>query len=116
MTAIKQASVMSGEHLQNLKRYFDWDREKVLDHDTQHIIDEDRWFEEMDATRDGGRGDNRPGKQGAKVHVHAASGDRLQPGRVLLQRRADDALALHGVREGLHRQALSQPGDRDCAA
>ena len=48
MTAIKQASVMSGEHLQNLKRYFDWDREKVLDHDTQHIIDEDRWFEEMD--------------------------------------------------------------------
>lgn len=42
MTAIKQASVMSGEHLQNLKRYFDWDREKVLDHDTQHIIDEDR--------------------------------------------------------------------------
>ena len=38
MTVIKQASVMSGEHLQNLKRYFDWDREKVLDHDTQHII------------------------------------------------------------------------------
>ena len=65
MTAIKQASVMSGEHLQNLKRYFDWDREKVLDHDTQHIIDEDRWFEEMDATREAA-GHNRPGKQGAR--------------------------------------------------
>lgn len=56
---------MSGEHLQNLKRYFDWDREKVLDHDTQHIIDEDRWFEEMDATREAA-GHNRPGKQGAR--------------------------------------------------
>lgn len=65
MTAIKQASVMSREHLQNLKRYFDWDREKVLDHDTQHIIDEDRWFEEMDATREAA-GHNRPGKQGAR--------------------------------------------------
>lgn len=65
MTAIKQASVMSGEHLKNLKRYFDWDREKVLDHDTQHIIDEDRWFEEMDATREAA-GHNRPGKQGAR--------------------------------------------------
>lgn len=42
MTAIKQTSVMSKEHLQNLKRYFDWDREKVLEHDTQHIINEDR--------------------------------------------------------------------------
>lgn len=65
MTAIKQTSVMSKEHLQNLKRYFDWDREKVLEHDTQHIIDEDRWFEEMDATREAA-GHNRPGKQGAR--------------------------------------------------
>ena len=65
MTAIKQTSVMSREHLQNLKRYFDWDREKALDHDTQHIIDEDRWFEEMDATREAA-GHNRPGKQGAR--------------------------------------------------
>lgn len=115
MTAIKQTSVMSKEHLQNLKRYFDWDREKVLEHDTQHIIDEDRWFEEMDATREAGPGTT--GREaGRKVHVHAASGDRLQPGRVLLQRRPMTPLALHGVREGLHRQALSQPGDRDCAA
>ena len=68
MTAIKQASVMSGEHLQNLKRYFDWDREKVLDHDTQHIIDEDRWFEEMDATREAA-GTTGPGSraQGART-------------------------------------------------
>ncbi len=65
MTAIKQTSVMSREHLQNLKRYFDWDREKVLEHDTQHIINEDRWFEEMDATREAA-GHNRPGKQGAR--------------------------------------------------
>ena len=66
MTAIKQASVMSGEHLQNLKRYFDWDREKVLDHDTQHIIDEDRWFEEMDAP---GR---RPGTTGPGSRAQGA--------------------------------------------
>lgn len=65
MTAIKQASVMSREHLQNLKQYFDWDREKVLDHDTQNIINEDRWFEEMDATREAA-GHNRPGKRGAR--------------------------------------------------
>ena len=115
MTAIKQASVMSGEHLQNLKRYFDWDREKVLDHDTQHIIDEDRWFEEMDATREAA-GHNRPGKQGARCTYMQHQVIGFNPDECSCKRRADDALALHGVREGLHRQALSQPGDRDCAA
>lgn len=65
MTAIKQTSVTSRKHLANLKRYLDWDRDKALAHDTQNIIEERRWFEEMDATREA-CGHNRPGKAGAR--------------------------------------------------
>lgn len=51
MTAVKQVSVCSERHLRNIRSYLDWSREKVLVHDTQNIIDENRWFEEMHATR-----------------------------------------------------------------
>ena len=65
MTAIKQTSVTSRKHLARLKDYLDWDRDKALAHDTQNIIDERRWFEEMDETREA-LGHNRPGKAGCK--------------------------------------------------
>lgn len=51
MTAIKQTSVCSKKHLSRLKGYLSWDREKALAHDTQNIIDEERWFQEMSDTR-----------------------------------------------------------------
>ncbi len=50
MTAIKQTSVCSKKHLSRLKGYLSWDREKALAHDTQNIIDEERWFQEMSDT------------------------------------------------------------------
>lgn len=50
MTAIKQTSVCSEKHLSRLKDYLSWDRDKALAHDTQNIISEERWFQEM-ATR-----------------------------------------------------------------
>lgn len=65
MTVIKQTSVSSRQHLANIREYLSWDREKALDHDTWNIIDEGRWFQEMDATREA-HGHNRPGKTGAK--------------------------------------------------
>lgn len=65
MTAIKQTSVTSRKHLASLKAYLDWNREKALAHDTLNIIDENRWFEEMDETRETA-GHNKPGKSGAR--------------------------------------------------
>ena len=51
MTAIKQTSVCSEKHLSRLKDYLSWDRDKALAHDTQNIISEERWFQEMADTR-----------------------------------------------------------------
>lgn len=65
MTAIKQTSVTSRKHLSRLRDYLDWDRDKALAHDTQNIIDERRWFEEMDETREA-FGHNKPGKVGSR--------------------------------------------------
>ena len=65
MTAIKQVSACSERHLARLRDYLSWDREKALAHDTQNVIDEDRWFEEMTDTRRA-MGHNRPGKAGAR--------------------------------------------------
>lgn len=65
MTAISQTSVCSRRHLSNIKSYLDWGREKALAHDTINIIDEDRWFEEMDETREA-LGHNVAGKAGAR--------------------------------------------------
>ena len=65
MTAIKQTSVCSERHLSRLRDYLSWDRDKALAHDTQNVIDEDRWFEEMADTRRA-MGHDRPGKAGAR--------------------------------------------------
>lgn len=65
MTAISQTSVCSKRHLANMKSYLDWNREKALAHDTINIIDEERWFEEMDETRES-LGHNVAGKVGAR--------------------------------------------------
>lgn len=65
MTAIKQVSVCSERHLSRLRDYLSWDRDKALAHDTQNIIDEDRWFQEMTDTRRA-MGHDRPGKAGAR--------------------------------------------------
>ena len=65
MTAIKQKSVCSRQHLASIKKYLDWGREKALAHDTLNIADEGRWFEEMDDTREA-YGHNAPGKVGAR--------------------------------------------------
>lgn len=65
MTAVKQVSVCSERHLRNIRSYLDWNREKVLAHDTQNIIDEGRWFEEMRTTREQFH-HNEPGKVGAR--------------------------------------------------
>lgn len=65
MTVIKQTSVTSGKHLTRLKDYLDWNKNKALAHDTQNIIDERRWYKEMDETREV-LGHNKPGKEGAQ--------------------------------------------------
>lgn len=65
MTAIKQTSVCSEKHLSRLKDYLSWDRDKALAHDTQNIISEERWFQEMADTRKA-MGHDKPGKAGAK--------------------------------------------------
>lgn len=65
MTAIKQTSVCSERHLARLRDYLSWDRDKALAHDTQNVIEGDRWFEEMADTRRA-MGHDRPGKAGAR--------------------------------------------------
>lgn len=65
MAVIKQTSVTSRKHLSRLKDYLDWSGDKALARDTLNIIDEGRWFEEMDETRES-MGHNAPGKAGAR--------------------------------------------------
>ncbi len=65
MTVIKQTSVTSPKHLARLKGYLSWDKDKVLAHDTMNIMEERRWFEEMDETREA-FGHNKPGRKGAR--------------------------------------------------
>ena len=65
MTVVKQKSVCSRQHLAYIKEYLNWDREKALAHDTFNIVEEDRWFEEMDSTREA-YGHNASGKAGAR--------------------------------------------------
>ena len=72
MTAAKQVSVCSERHLRNIRSYLDWNREKVLAHDTQNIIDEGRWFEEMRTTREQLH-HNEPGKAARAAHTCSMS-------------------------------------------
>lgn len=65
MTAISQTSVCSKRHLANIRAYLDWGRDKAIAHDTLNIIDEGRWFQEMDETREAA-GHNAAGKAGAR--------------------------------------------------
>ncbi|WP_308623431.1 relaxase/mobilization nuclease domain-containing protein [uncultured Enorma sp.] len=65
MAVIKQTSVTSWKHLSRLKGYLNWSKDKSLAHDALNIIDEGRWFEEMDETRKS-MGHNAPGNAGAR--------------------------------------------------
>lgn len=48
-----------------MRGYLDWGRDKALAHETMNVIDERRWWREMDETREA-LGHNRPGKAGAR--------------------------------------------------
>lgn len=50
MTAIKQVSVTSAAHLKSLSGYLN--DERALMRDSQNLVDESRWAEEMDRTRE----------------------------------------------------------------
>lgn len=62
MTAIKQVAVTSSGHVQNLGRYIN--DERSLMRDSQHILIEDKWAQEMEATREA-YGHNKQGRAGA---------------------------------------------------
>lgn len=64
MSAIKQVAVTSAAHAGSLGKYLN--DERALMRDSQHIANEDRWFEEMDATREA-YGHNAPGRAGAST-------------------------------------------------
>lgn len=64
MTAIKQVAVTSAAHAGSLGKYLN--DERALMRDSQHIVNEDRWFEEMDSTREA-YGHNAPGRVGAST-------------------------------------------------
>ena len=64
MSAIKQVAVTSAAHAGSLGKYLN--DERALMRDSQHIVNEDRWFEEMDSTREA-YGHNAPGRAGASV-------------------------------------------------
>lgn len=64
MTAIKQVSVTSAAHLESLSGYLN--DERALMRDSQNLVDESRWAEEMDRTREA-YGHNSPGRAGAAV-------------------------------------------------
>lgn len=115
MTAIKQTSVCSEKHLSRLKDYLSWDRDKALAHDTQNIISEERWFQEMADTRNA-MGHDKPGEGGGEVHLHAASDTWFPPRRVRPQRREDDAGDVHAIRTRLRGRALSEPRGRHSSA
>lgn len=63
MTAIKQVAVTRSTHVVNLGKYIN--DERALARSSQHIADEARWCEEMDATREA-YGHNAPSRSGAK--------------------------------------------------
>lgn len=65
MTAVKQVSVCSRQHLERMRGYLDWGRDKALAHETWNVIDERNWWREMDETREA-LGHNRPGRAGAR--------------------------------------------------
>ncbi len=50
MTAIKQKAVISNAHGKNLRRYID--HKDALLRDSQNLINPQKWFQEMDATRE----------------------------------------------------------------
>ena len=62
MTAIKQKAICSKAHWKSVSRYLSDNR--TLTRESQHIVNEDRWYEEMHATREA-YGHNEPGKRGA---------------------------------------------------
>lgn len=64
MTAIKQVSVTSAAHLKSLSGYLN--DERALMRDSQNLVDESRWAEEMDRTRET-YGHNSPSRAGAAV-------------------------------------------------
>lgn len=63
MTIIKQVAVTSRSHLSNLSKYLN--NEKALMRESQHLVNERRWDEEMDSTREV-YGHNVAGKTGAE--------------------------------------------------
>ncbi len=65
VTAVKQVSVCSRQHLERMRGYLDWGRDKALAHETWNVIDERDWWREMDETREA-LGHNRPGRAGAR--------------------------------------------------
>ena len=63
MTAIKQVSITTEAHVNNVGRYLN--SEKALMRDSQHIIDSTRWAQEMQSTREA-YGHNTPCRAGAR--------------------------------------------------
>ena len=129
MTAVSQTSVCSKRHLANIKSYLDWDREKALGHDTLNIIDERRWFQEMDETRES-MGHNVAGKAGARCTYMqhqilafnpdecSCNGGPMTPGRCMDYAR-DYALARYPDQECvvvLHREHCKSDGTDRFAA
>lgn len=64
MTAIKQTAVCTGGHVANLSKYLN--DERALMRSSQHIVNEARWEQEMDRTREA-YGHNSPSRAGAAV-------------------------------------------------
>lgn len=62
MTAIKQTAVCTGGHVANLGKYLN--NERALMRSSQHIVNEARWEQEMDRTREV-YGHNSPSRAGA---------------------------------------------------
>lgn len=62
MTIVKQVSITSPAHLSNLGKYLN--DERALARDSQHLINEDYWDREMNATREA-YGHNSPARAGA---------------------------------------------------
>lgn len=84
MTIIKQVSVKSAEHAKSLKRYLDDGR--AIARSTQNVIREDRWFEEMAATR-AAAGHDGPSRSGGKSalmqhQIIAFLADDFEDGRI----------------------------------
>lgn len=61
MTAVKQKAVTAPRHAENVGHYLD--DERALARESQHIVDEDRWAQEMEATR-AAYGHDKPARAG----------------------------------------------------